>query len=149
MAVALVSLRDLAARLRVLEASPAPPAPPPLPVAVVPTAPPAIPAPEQDLAPTGTTWPDGEAPPPWCHPGPIVPLHRPGGVVAPDLWLNRLAGNLARVMAEGATARPCPSGGLDFERPCGRRVSFSAEVVREMRAAGLLPAGLDEQGRGV
>jgi hypothetical protein len=89
-----------------------------------------------------SAWPDGEAPPPWCHPGPIVPLHRLGGVVTPDLWLNRLAGNLARVMAEGATARPCPSGGLDLERQCGRRVSFSAEVVREMRVAGLLPASL-------
>ena len=80
--------------------------------------------------------------PPWCPPGPIVPLYRPGVVPTPDLWLNRLAGNVARAMAEGATVRPCSSGGLDLERPCGRRVWVSGEHVREMQAAGLLPCGV-------
>ena len=80
--------------------------------------------------------------PPWCPPGPIVPLYRPGVVATPDLWLNRLAGNVARAMAEGATVRPCPLGGLDLERPCGRRVWVSGEHVREMQAAGLVPCGV-------
>jgi len=80
--------------------------------------------------------------PPWCPPGPIVPLYRPVMVATSDLWLNRLAGNVARAMAEGATVRPCSSGGLDLERPCGRRVWVSGEQMREMQAAGLLPDGM-------
>ena len=86
--------------------------------------------------------------PPWCPPGRIVPLYRPGVVPTPDLWLNRLAGNVVRAMAEGATVRSCPLGGLDLERPCGRRVWFSGEHVREMQAAGLLPNGVPGWGAG-
>ena len=94
--------------------------------------------PANDVAPSLPPDPS----PPWCRPGPIVPLYRLGVVPTPDLWLNRLAGIVARAMAEGATVRPCPLGGLDLERPCGRRVWVSGEHVREMRAAGLLPDGV-------
>jgi len=55
---------------------------------------------------------------------------------------------LARVQelkAEGATVVHCPQGGLELERPCGRRSWFSADLAREMQAAeglaALMPAG--------
>ena len=85
------------------------------------------------------------APPPSCRPAPIQSRNRPG-LSSGDIWLDRLAGKLARAMAEGATVRPCPLGGLDLELKCGRRIWFAGRLMREIGAAGLLPNGVPEWG---
>ena len=74
----------------------------------------------------------GQAPA-WCPPAPIAPL--------PCDWSGV---RLAALIAEGATPLPCPHGGLDWERPCGRMAWFSRAVMLRLQAAGLVPAGLSE-----
>lgn len=51
---------------------------------------------------------------------------------------------LAALIAEGATPLPCPHGGLNWERPCGRMAWFSRSTMMQLRAAGLVPAGLPD-----
>ena len=85
-----MSLRDLAARLRLLEAA-RDPAPLPVPALAACPAPPAPAglALEQDLQPAAPAWPDGV-----------------------DYWLTHDAVKLAGILNMGGTARWCPTGGL-------------------------------------
>jgi len=57
----------------------------------------------------------------------------------------RAAVRVQELKAEGATVVHCHQGGLELDRPCGRRSWFSADLVREMQAAeglaALMPAG--------
>ena len=114
--MALVSLRDLAARLRALEAAREPA---PLPVLALAASPaPARVAREQDLDPAAPAWPEGV-----------------------DYWLTRDAVTLAGILNTGGSYRWCPTGGLDMWREDGRYVGFGADKVAALRAAGLLPEG--------
>ena len=42
---------------------------------------------------------------------------------------------LAALEAEGATPQPCPLGGMNWQRPCGRVTWFSASTLMRLRAA--------------
>jgi len=42
---------------------------------------------------------------------------------------------LAALIAEGASLLPCPHGGLNWQRPCGRMAWFSASTLMRLRAA--------------
>lgn len=114
MAVALVSLRDLAARLRALEAAREPAPLPVLALAVSPA--PANVAREQDLDPSAPAWPDGV-----------------------DHWLTHDAVKLAGILNLGGSYRWCPSGGLDMWREDGRYLGVGPGKIAALRAAGLLP----------
>lgn len=112
--MALVSLRDLSARLRVLEAARVA-APLPVPPMAAPPAPAPV-APEQDLAPA---WAAGA-----------------------DHWLTCHAVKLAGLLNMGGTARICPNDGIDAWDATGLYRGFAPDLVRRLRAAGLLPKGL-------
>ena len=60
-----------------------------------------------------------------------------------DYWLTHDAVTLAGILSMGGTYRWCPSGGLDMWREDGRYVGFGPQRVAALRAAGLLPDGLD------
>ena len=75
--------------------------------------------------------------PPWRLPAPIAPHD----CYWPDV-------RLAALIAEGATPMPCPHGGLDWERPCGRMAWFSSSTMLRLHAAGLVPAGVAGWGAG-
>jgi hypothetical protein len=119
--MAVVSLREVAARLRALEAA-REPAPLPVPALVARVAAPpapASPAPEQDLDPAASVWPAGAG-----------------------YWLTHDAVTLAGILNMGGTYRWCPSGDLDMWREDGRYVGFGPHKITALRAAGLLPQAL-------
>lgn len=60
----------------------------------------------------------------------------PDGV---DYWLTRDAVTLAGLLNTGGTARLCPNGGIDAWDAAGRYRGFAPDLVRRLRAAGLLP----------
>ena len=120
MAVVVVSLRDLSARLRLLEAAPDP-APFPIPALAAgpaPFRPASIPL-HQDSESAVPAWPDGV-----------------------EHWLANDAVKLAGIMNTGGTVRWCPGGGLDMWRADGRYLGFGPHKLAALRAAGLLPEGL-------
>jgi hypothetical protein len=73
-------------------------------------------------------------------------LDWPDGV---DYWLTLDAVTLAGILNMGGSYRWCPTGGLDMWREDGRFVGFGPHKIAALRAAGLLPGGLAEHGRGL
>lgn len=73
---------------------------------------------------------------------PRAPVHGAAWPDGVDDWLTRDAVTLAGILNTGGTARFCPNGGLDVWRPDGRYLGFSPDLVRRLRAAGLLHPSL-------
>lgn len=67
-----------------------------------------------------------------------VASHAPAWPDGADYWLTCDAVALAGILNMGGTARFCPNGGLDLWDAAGLYRGFSPDLVRRLRAAGLL-----------